>query len=187
MRSWFLANGLTGFVALWLLLTAPAVFSYELTITPTDNATTLAPGDVFAVTGFVTNITQSDLLTTELFLSFSGYPADKLTLNQLLGIPEFTLFDREVSAELDLFSIGLLPDAVVGEIYSFEFFAMDINGIFSNVSHFAVTVRSASTDISEPSAVALLGVGLVGLMFLNTVCRRVAPRLGENDNGLDVI
>lgn len=95
MRSWFLANGLTGFVALWLLLTAPAVFSYELTITPTDNATTLAPGDVFAVTGFVTNITQSDLLTTELFLSFSGYPADKLTLNQLLGIPEFTLFDRK--------------------------------------------------------------------------------------------
>lgn len=144
----------------WFVATASAV---ELRLTPSTDSVTIAPGETVLIDGAVTNLTGLGLLTTEIFLNFSGFPADTLEITQLLGSPEVLIPNRTASASLDLFSISLLSGASAGSTYSFEWFAVDINGVFSDVMPMSVTVAGV---VPEPTSLVLMVIGLLATVFL---------------------
>ena len=74
----------------------------ELRITPDVFNLTFVPGPTQVVTGSITNITGVDLLTSDIFFSLSGYPADALTIDVLLGLDPLPLPDRTRTDNLDL-------------------------------------------------------------------------------------
>lgn len=177
MQRRFFHRIFAAFVSSWLFLLSPSAFGVVLTVTPATYSATLQPGEIFTVTGFVTNLTGADLFATDIFFNFSGFPADKLAINQVLGATDFVLADRTESDEIDLFTIALLTSALPGETYSFEFFALDINGVFSDVSQFAVTTGDVAPPIGvpEPASAAMFMLGLL-LLSLRRTGNRVRSR-----------
>lgn len=148
-------------MAALLLCLSAAARSGPLTITPDISAVALDVGDTYTVWGKITNITGAALNTTDLFLSFSGYPDLALSLTQVLGDPDLLLPDRSTSASLALFTILVQPGAAAGASYGIDFFAQDINGVFSDDSFFTVRVNAnGSPSVPEPAS---LLVGLTAL------------------------
>ena len=145
----------------WMMALPPAAMAERLTMAPTLLAITLEPDASWQVTGSIANLTGSDLFSTDLFLTFSGYPHGALAPLQTLGNPDFLIADRGVTGPVDLFSLSLLPGAARGASYAFEVFALSLNGDLSNVSTFVVTVAA----IPEPSRVATTAVGLLALLL----------------------
>jgi hypothetical protein len=141
----------------WMMAFAPAATADNLAMTPSSLVTTLQPGETWRVTGTVTNVSGADLFSTDLFLTFSGYPNGTLAPLQTLGSPDFLIPDRSISPTVELFSLGVLPGALSGSRYSFDVFAVSLQGDFSNVSTFVVAV------VPEPSEMALMVTGLLAL------------------------
>lgn len=145
-----------------LLCLSLSARSGPLTLTPDINSVTLDVGGSYTVWGKITNITGAALNTTDLFLSFSGYPDLALSLSQVLGDPDLLLPDRATSASLALFTVVALPGALAGASYGFDFFAQDINGVFSDDSAFTVRINAANGDPTVPEPASLL-MGLTAL------------------------
>lgn len=136
--------------------------SGPLTITTDINSVALDLGGSYTVWGKITNVTGTALHTTDLFLSFSGYPDLALSLSQVLGDPDFLLPDRATSASLALFTVFALPGAAAGASYGIDFFAQDINGVFSDDSAFTVSIDATNGNPSVPEPASLL-IGLTAL------------------------
>lgn len=145
----------------------------ELEIIPTNTAATINPGELFVVKGKVRNTTGADLSTTDIFFNFSGYDPDFIQIDQLLGLDEFSLLDRTLSTEIDLFSILAIGQPASLDPFFIEFFAIDINGVVSSDSVFNVTINRDDNpvDIPEPATSALLVMGSI-MMFLCAQMRR---------------
>ena len=71
-------------------------------------------GEVFTFDGTITNNTGIDLNSTDLFLDFSGYDPDNVTLDQLLGLTDFTIPNGSTSQVVDLFTFTLATTAPAG-------------------------------------------------------------------------
>ena len=102
-----------------------------LAVTPSVSMASLDVGQRYTVVGKVSNVTGIDLRTTDVSLSFSGFPFLALEVDQVLGNPDLALPDRSTSPLLALFDLTVLPGAVAGLSYDLEFFGQDINGVFS--------------------------------------------------------
>ena len=152
------------------LLPAQAI---ELRVTPALSSVTLTPGERVIVAGTITNLTGTDLLTNDIFLSFSAYAPDYLQIDQLLGLDEFALPDRTISDEIALFSIIALGAPAGATTLPFEFFAIDINGVVSTAQTFVVVIAADTppADVPEP-AMALLFLMGAGCLYIRTRQRR---------------
>ena len=159
------AAGLLGLSA------APAAAA-PITLTTTQTSVVLDAGDSVVLTGQITNISGGPLLTTDFFLSLSGYPFPFVDVTPLLGDPEVVIPDRTISPVLDLLMIATLPDLLADLNFDLSILLSDINGNFAEEVLVAVTVRAAAaSDVPEPGTLALALIALVPL-----VARRVHRR-----------
>lgn len=145
-----------------------------LVVTPASTAITLLPGEQIAVTGHITNLTGMPLYASDIWLNFSGYPAGTLALTQVLGQPEIVLDDRTVSPLLTLFTIDTLAGAQLDAVYTFEFFAVDTNGVYSD------SVAMNVTLVPEPVTVMMLACGL--LLMVPGAWASHCSRLGDHQS-----
>lgn len=144
----------------WLAMVAPA--QAALVVMPNTLVLELESSAVGIVRGDITNTTGFGLLSTDFFGSFSGFPADALIVDQLLGLTDVVIDDRSIVRDLALFSVQLGVGAQTGERYAIEFFFGDVNGNFSEAATVFVDVAGAQ-QISEPGVAWLVGGGLLGL------------------------
>lgn len=118
-----------------------------------------AVGTTQTFSGTIGNDTGADILASDLFLNFSGFDFSVVSLNQLLGAPDFLIANSTTSALSPLFEFTLSNSAAVPTTYFTDVVLQDVNGHLSDV----VTV-SVST-VPEPSTwmlvVAALLVGSV--------------------------
>ena len=142
------------------LSAAPAAAA-PITLTPSQTSVVLDAGDSFVLTGQITNISGVSLLTTEFFLSLSGYPFPATDVTPLLGAPALLLPDRTISPDLDLLMIATLPDILAELNFNLSILLQDINGNFADEVSVAVTVRAAAaSDVPEPGTLALALIAL---------------------------
>ncbi|MFB9241056.1 PEP-CTERM sorting domain-containing protein [Massilia antarctica] len=152
------------------LLCAPALFwsapapASLLSMTPTVQTITLAPGSAWDAMGTITNLSGFDLLSSEIFLEFSAYPHTVLAPQQRLGGIEFTIGDRTVSGLAELFHVDIAPDAVRGLAWSMDVFAADVHGNFSDPTTFSFLIDGPAVVVPEPSTLPLLAAGLAALL-----------------------
>lgn len=157
------------------LSAAPAAAA-PITLGGTPTSVVLDAGDSVVITGQITNISGGPLLTTDFFLSLSGYPFPFVDVTPLLGDPEVVIPDRTISPVLDLLMIATLPDLLADLNFDLSILLSDINGNFADEVLVAVTVRAAAaSDVPEPGTLALALVALVPL-----VVRRVHRRSGPS-------
>ena len=142
-----------------LILSAPTpAHAQTLLITPSDATLYVLPGATRSVTASITNLTGADLMASELFLNFSGYPDGVLLPRQTLGLIDFLIADRTRIDGVELFVLDAASDAVVGTQWQLDLFAVTAFGEFSNAYSYAVTI-----GIPEPSMALMLGAGLLAL------------------------
>lgn len=145
----------------WLGVVLPA--RAGLVVSPTVLTLDLAPGALGIVRGDITNTTGFDLLSSDFFGSFSGFPIDALIVGQLLGLTDVAIDDRTITRGLDLFSVQLGVGARAGERYEIEFFFGDaVGGNFSPSAIVQVNVPGMQA-MPEPSVAWLVGGALLGL------------------------
>ncbi|ANH68154.1 hypothetical protein ABE85_12275 [Mitsuaria sp. 7] len=155
------------------LAAAPAAAA-PITLSTTQTSVVLDAGDSFVITGQITNVSGGPLLTTDFFLSLSGYPFPFVDVTPLLGDPEVVIPDRTISPVLDLLMIATLPDLLADLNFNLFLLLSDINGNFADEVSVAVTVRAAAaSDVPEPGTLALALIALVPL-----VVRRAHRRSG---------
>ena len=126
-----------------------------LVVAPSSSDIMLLPGEQIAVTGYITNLTGTPLHASDIWLNFSGYPAGTLALTQVLGEPDIVLDDRTMSPLLTLFTVGAPAGAPRDAMYTFEFFAVDVNGVYSEPVSMHVAL------VPEPVTVVMLACGLL--------------------------
>ena len=161
-------------VAGLLGLSAAPAAAAPITLSGTPTSVVLDAGDNFVITGQITNVSGGPLLTTEFFLSLSGYPLPFVDVTPLLGDPEVVIPDRTISPVLDLLMIATLPDILADLNFNLSILLSDINGNFADEVSVAVTVRAAAaSDVPEPGTLALALIALAPL-----VVRRVHRRTG---------
>jgi hypothetical protein len=167
------------FVLLMVLLTGAAQAS--LVLSPSSTRLSISAGEYVVVSGRITNTTGANLLTTDLFISISGFPFDAIEVTPLLGIPELSLVDRSISPELDLFSLQAADDFIGTLQFDFSVFVEDINGVFSEPVAILVTLDGANANgVPEPTSAAL---ALSALLCLLATGRRARLRR-QNKNRL---
>ncbi|OWQ48963.1 hypothetical protein CDL60_03525 [Roseateles noduli] len=156
------------------LSAAPAAAA-PITLSTTQTSVVLDAGDSFVITGQITNISGGPLLTTDFFLSLSGYPFPFVDVTPLLGDPEVAIPDRTISPVLDLLMIATLPDLLADLNFNLSILLSDINGNFADEVSVAVLVRAAAaSDVPEPGTLALALIALVPLV-VRRVHRRTDP------------
>ncbi|NHZ91972.1 hypothetical protein F2P45_23620 [Massilia sp. CCM 8733] len=163
------------------MLWPPHAPAAPLSITPAVLGVTLAPGSGWDARGTITNLSGVDLLATEIFLEFSGYPHAVLAPRQLLGGIEFTIGNRTVSELTGLFHVDILADAIGGLSYSLDVFAVDVHGNFSEQATYSFLVAAAPAALPEPATPALLAAATLALLAAAWPARRRAPH--RNDYG----
>lgn len=162
------------------MLWPPCAPAALLTITPTEDSVILAPGSGWDARGLITNLSGADLLTTEIFFEFSGYPHDVLAPRQTLGGIEFTIGNRTVSDLTDLFHVEILPDAASGVTYVMDVFAVDVHGNFSEQATYSFLVAASPAALPEPSTPTLLAAAAAALLGAAWLARRRAPHLNAS-------
>lgn len=136
-------------------ITAPAAL---ITLSVSDLPSEIEPGHSAIFTGTIGNNTGNALFASEIFLNFGGFDSLALRMDQLLGDPDFLLDSGTVSASVPLFRLTL--DPVVSGLYSFDVFAQDVSGSFSEP--IPIPVRAAA--VPEPGTCALTTGALVLLI-----------------------
>lgn len=159
-------------VVMYLSFAAPS-HAFVLEISPASTSATIMAGQSFVVTGQITNNTGNDLWATDIFFGFSGYDPSFIQVDQLLGLEDFALPDRTISREVDLFRIFAIGQLASLTPIPVDFFAMDVNGIFTSVSTFTVTlIADPPVGVPEPVASSLILLGMFALFSVTTACRR---------------
>lgn len=138
---------------------AANAFAAELRITPDVFNLTFVPGSTQVVKGSITNITGVNLLTSDIFFSLSGYPADALTIDVLLGLDPLPLPDRRRTDTLNFFSITFSDIGAVFAPFTIEALAFDVNGNFAEP--FVLNVQAQVQGVPEPSSGLLVMAGLL--------------------------
>lgn len=163
-----LARGvlLAASVAGLLGLSAVPAAAAPITLTTTQTSVVLDAGDSVVITGQITNVSGGPLLTTDFFLSLSGYPFPFVDVTPLLGDPEIVIPDRTISPVLDLLMIATLPDILADLNFNLSILLSDINGNFADEVSVAVTVRAAAaSEVPEPGTLALALIALAPLVM----------------------
>ena len=89
----------------------------------------------------------------------SGYPADALTIDVLLGLDPLPLPDRTRTDNLDFFSITFSDTGAVFAPFTIEALAFDVNGNFAEP--FVLNVQAQVQGVPEPSSGLLVMAGLL--------------------------
>lgn len=158
--------GLVGIVVLQLLLAfvpvGAAGQSLGLELGPAPPSGT--PGSTLIFTGRITNTTGASLQSGDMFLNFLGYnPSVFAGFTQILGTTDFVLPDNSFSAFVPLFSLILSPVAAAG-LFTFDVSLQDVNDVVSAPATATVAVLPPPvTVVPEPTSLALLATGLMGL------------------------
>jgi hypothetical protein len=173
-RTWCSVFLVPVVVVLASLLIAPMgtrANSLDLAIASTE--LDAAPGGTVVFTGVITNITGTDLDTTELFFNFSGYDPTNLDVNQILGSTIINLPNFTFSPLTDLFSVGVASEAPLG-LYSFQVQLEDINNDVSAVETVSVNVEGSSNTVPEPGSAELMLSGLLACCLAGV--RRISSK-----------
>jgi hypothetical protein len=129
-------------------------------------------GDIVVFQGVITNLSNSTLTASDFFFSFSGFDADFLMPDQLLGLTNFVLPPFTFSAITDLFSVSITPDALPGP-YPIEVLLINVNDEISDLVAAAITVRGIPTSVPEPGSFVLF---FIGLTIMASTCLRTRSR-----------
>lgn len=160
-RGVLLAASVAGLIG---LSAAPAAAA-PITLTTTQTSVVLDAGDSVVISGQITNVSGGPLLTTDFFLSLSGFPFPYVDATPLLGDPEVVIPDRTISPVLDLLMVVTLPDILADLNFNLSILLSDINGNFADEVSVAVTVRAAAaSEVPEPGTFALALIALVPLV-----------------------
>jgi hypothetical protein len=138
----------------------------SLDISVVNPSQTVAPNQTVIFKGTVSNNSGVDLSATDLFLNFFGFDPN-LTVNQLLGTPDFSILNGTTSSAVNLFSVTLGPGTGTGAL-PVNFVLQDVIGDLSAPGQVTV-VNAVATP--EPSSLLLLGTGLS--VLLGTIRRRI--------------
>ncbi len=117
-----------------------------------------AAGDVITFDGTITNNTGIALDSTDLFLNFSGFDAGNVTLDQLLGMTDFTIPDGATSPLEDLFTFTLGATAGPGT-YPADVVLQAVTGDLTDPQTVTVTI------VPEPGSFTLVAAALPALLF----------------------
>ena len=134
-----------------------------------------APGTTELFAGTITNGTGIDVLTSDLFLNFSGFDASVVSLTQLLGTPDFLIAAGTTSALTNLFDFDLNFGALVPATYFADVVLEDGSNNLSD------TVTVSVRTVPEPGSAALVGMGLLAGWLAR---RRSAGNVNANKTGL---
>jgi len=140
------------------LLLPARCFADEVNATIVDPSQTATPGQTIVFTGTVTNAIEEDLSATDFNFMFSGYSSD-LTIEQLLGTPNFSIPAGATTPIVDLFSVTLDSTIAPGS------YPVDFN-LFANTTETYVAEGGDVTIVvtPEPSTMWLMATGLVILV-----------------------
>ena len=161
---------LTLFAIFGFVLLAPKSISADpITLAPSSASLNTTAGGTVIFTGQITNQTGVPLSALDLFLNFSGFDPAVITIEQLLGDPDFLLPNNTFSQVVNLYSVTVAANAPPGT-YTFDVFIQDVNDNFSNIVTVSVVV--SPNAVPEPTTLLLLITGLVGTRIAHSKLRR---------------
>jgi hypothetical protein len=157
-------------------LTAAAFSGYAwgsgISFDLTSSSVAIVAGGTITFTGTVTNNSGADLDASDFFFNFFGYDPSSVTPFQDLGVvTDFLIPSGATSFRVPLFDITLVSVSA-GPSFPVEVELEDVNNDLSEVQ--TVTVSTASTIVPEPRAPWLLAVGLLGIVLVKLVGRKVS-------------
>lgn len=157
-----------------LLFQAPLAAAPILTLELDSALVDVGPGEASTISGTITNRSNTDLFGMDFILNFANYDASVLEPFQLLGQSDITIPSFSFAADLDLFSIILLPEARPGT-YFLDVLLQDVYGNFADQVSLRVIVDGASTPIPEPGSLPLI-LSCIALLILVRNFSRPGPQ-----------
>jgi hypothetical protein len=159
-----------------VLLSPGRCFADDISLNIADPSQTATPGQTVDFTGTITNDIEQDLSASDFVFSFSGYNSN-LTINQLLGTPNFSIGAGETTSIVDLFSVTL--DSTMGPgTYPVDFVLVGGNSEESR----STTGEVSITVTPEPSTMGLM---VTGLLIFATVLLRSSRKSQSRPLGPD--
>ena len=164
----FFANARVRFILIATLLFIALLPSHEafaalsFTVINPDRVST--PGATETFMGTITNDTDADLSSGDLFLNFSGFDPVNVTISPLLGDVSFTVGKGATSGPVDLFR-ATLGAATPPGLYPIDMLLQSEDGDLSD------SVTASLRVIPEPSTWVLLSIGLLLVLSISALPR----------------
>jgi len=165
--AWF---GLVA-VLFWPVLSKADSLSVTIANSPQNGSV----GQTLIFEGKVTNSTGMELSSTDLFFDFFGYDPN-LTINQLLGTPDFLIPNGFQTGVVNLFSVTLGSGVADGAL-PIDFVLQDANGNLSSTVQ--VMIENAPVGTPEPTSELLLTIGLGALLVTSQKIRGIRDNRSE--------
>jgi len=127
------------------------------------------PGGTETFMGTITNDTDADLSSGDLFLNFSGFDPAHVTILPLLGDVSFTVAKGATSGPVDLFRATLGVTSKPG-LYPIDMLLQSEDGDLSD------PITASLRVVPEPSTWILLTIGLLIVLSTRTQTRAIPRR-----------
>jgi hypothetical protein len=151
------------FLAVAILTLPLQAMAQVLTVDITNSPQSATVGQTVTFGGTITNDSGFGLDSTDFFFDFFGYDPN-LTVNQLLGSPDFPIPNGATTSVVDLFSVNVGSGAATGNL-PVQFQLEDVFGDVSQIGSVTVS-NSPLAATPEPSTMCLVGGALMILFLL---------------------